>query len=283
MPLDDFGNRAELIFAGETTLGRMNAGRLYEQYINYASSWVTRNVITQVENKTPQPEVWRYLNGYYSYAAPIMHEIINETLVTDNRIKNHIDAVIKDGIYLYAAPHNPTQGIGQVRDIHQHYPPPISPVTYRGQNGVMCRTKLPVIIGSMYFLLLEKTGHDWAASPSPKRQHFGCISVLTAGDRNSSPGREQATRVLGESEVRAFNAFVGAHVTADLMDTANNPAVHKSIVKTIYRAEVPTDIPEVLDRSQFPIGQGRSLQLAKHIAECSGYRYKRAEVASCLE
>lgn len=57
------------------------------------------------------------------------------------------------------------------------------------------------------------------------------------------------------------------------MDQSNNPTVHKEITANILRAPQPTNIPKVIDRDKFPLGQGRNILFVTHVLECAGIRF----------
>lgn len=149
----------------------------------------------------------------------------------------------------------------------------MGPVTYRGRSGNIVTTVANILIGSMYVVLLEKTGSDWAAVSSAKRQHFGLLAKLTNADKYSLPWREQPTRLLAEAEVRLLTAIVGSDITADLLEIPNSPTASKAIVRALLEANKPTSIKQVLDRKKVPRGGSRSIGFVKHMLECAGFEF----------
>ena len=269
MPVDADGNRADLIMDGLSTLKRMNPPRLIEQYINACSRDATKRLRQMVDAKASKEEINNFLMPYYQIVNPKMVELVTEKgMVTDE----HLAEVLADGIYLWIPPDNEPEALDVIRQLRKHYPPTHGPVTYRGMSGNLVTTANPVLIGSLYVMLLEKTGRNWAAVSSSKLSHFGIPAKLTSADRNSAPGRNQPIR-FGESEGRLFAAFVGGQATADLFDRTNNPVVRKVVVEKLLREDKPTAITQMVDRTKYPTGNGRILSLIRHFGSCAGWKF----------
>lgn len=277
MPVDDFGNRADVIMDGDSTIKRMNIGRVYEQYLNATGRHVRNEVGRMVAGAMPTDDIFNYLKSYYAIASPIY--LNDHILELENEFgfkENHIQQVLASPVVpLYLPPNSPNIGDRQIHDLMQAFPIPMSPVTYRGNSGNLVRTADCHLIASMYIIMLEKIGAEWAAVGAAKRQHFGLLAKLTNADKNSRPWRGQPVRMIGESEARLFSAYAGPEVTAELLEIPNSPAASQSIVKNILLAEKPTNIPRVLDRNVVPKGSSRSVQFVKNILGCAGIQFTR--------
>lgn len=272
MPVDADGNRAELIMDGVSTIKRMNVSRLIEQYLNAASRDVTKRLQNMDPAKSTLEDYENILLSYYRMVNPEMVELVTDD---EGRLKkDHLDHVLKDGIYLWTPTNNERESMDIIRDIHKHFKPTFGPIQYRGMSGNIVTTKKDILIGSMYIILLEKTGRNWAGVSSSKLSHFGVPAKISSSDKHAMPGRMQPIR-FGESEARAYIAFVGGEHTAELFDRTNNPVKRKVIQENILRADKPTNIPEVVNRKQYPSGHGRIHSLVRHFGECAGWRYKR--------
>ena len=77
MPIDAQGNRADVIMDGDSTIKRMNIGRMYEQHVNATSRHVT-NVVRDIIHNDRSPvgyeQAWQYLLGYYGIVSPKFHD-----------------------------------------------------------------------------------------------------------------------------------------------------------------------------------------------------------------
>jgi hypothetical protein len=286
MPIDADGNRADIVMDGNSTIGRMNVTRLIEQYTNAAGRDVVKklrldlgyvagqkNTINwlrdiEADNEGLINKAWEYLTGYYAIVSPRMklkHRIM------------HLASVLENGIYLYVPTDNEPESMDIITQLEQSYRPLYGPVSYVGYSGKRVTTKNNVLIGSVYIILLEKTGDDWTAVSSGKLQHFGVLSQVTNIDKYSQPSRNQAIRALGESEVRIYAAYVGSEITADIMDRSNNPATHRHMLDNLLRAEIPTSIDKIIDRKQIPLGGAKPNNLVSHIALCGGWEFQYSQ------
>jgi hypothetical protein len=312
MPIDQDGNRADVVFDPNSTINRANPARLYEQYINAASRDVHKRICNEL-GVTPYAKVrkalpaitalpeelvkktYDYLLGYYAICSPVMHSWFTTGKVPDAPAE-YLAQVVERGVGL----HIPTDNQPSTPDIivaissanengdkrlttpyapvnkgiAAGYRPIYGPVSYVGNSGVRCTTVKPVRIAPVYMILLEKIGDDWSAVASGKFQHFGVLAPLTREDKYSKPARNQAVRGMGEAEVRIAVSYVGPWFLAEIMDRNNNPLTHKAIVETLLESEQPSNIKNLVDRTKIPFGGSKPLQILKHICSVSGFSFK---------
>lgn len=287
MPVDANGVRADIIMDPNSTISRMNLGRLYEQYFNAVSDELQMRMkkvvesvmpdypLSQAVNGMPEAEfqsIWNYLLNYYSILSPKTYEWF-KTGAYQQTPRQHLAYVLQHGIYLYMPPENPIDLPEAVELIEEYYKPTYGPVTYVGRSGNKVTTVNPVRIGSVYIMLLEKTGDDWTAVSSGKTQHFGVLAQVTNTDKYASPIRMQAIRAIGEAELRIYVSYVGTQISACIMDRSNNPITHEYNLYKLLRADQPTNIEDINDRELIPLGNAKPLQLVKHIAMCAGWEF----------
>ncbi len=292
MPVDDNGVRADIIMDDLSTTRRLNPARFYEQYLNAASRDVVKRIkerigfdpvnrpksyVMQFFNNLSRDaimEEFEYVMGYYRIVSPRMFEIMANDYGPDD-IRHHLMSICTKGIYLYFPPNNPVSRPEMIEAIEANYPPFITPVTFTNLDGRKVRTVQPILIGSMYYLILEKTAEDWSAVSSAKRNHYGTTARLTNFDKHSAPGRQQPTKTIGEAEDRLLAAVVDGENVANVMDASNNPQAHKYQQRTILMADRPTDIECALDRNEIPKGGHRPLSFVNHMFQCSGKEFCR--------
>lgn len=275
MPIDENGVRAHAIMDGDSTIKRMNIGRMYEHYINRTSSMLSDRVRAIMETSPSDENVehcWDMLTKYYGIVSPRMHAVLTGSDYRQTH-RYHVDAVVREGIYLYLPTDNPVEGPEMIEQLKQAFPLNITPVRYRGRSGNVVTTVDKVLIGSLYVILLEKTGDDFSAVASAKLQHFGIPAKLTKGDRYANYARTQPVRLPGETEVRLMVAYMGPEATARLLEMSNNPRMHKNVVMNLLRAEQPTNIQEVVDDFEFPIRASRSQTYISHVLQCAGIEF----------
>lgn len=277
MPVDVNGNRADIIMDPNATISRMNLGRLYEQYFNAASRDVVKRISQVLSTATvmsaPQEVIdqqYAYLADYYSCYSSRMEAWFKNGQI-DKR--QHLKKVLQDGIYLYMPPDNEKEIRGIVKELEEKFPQTYSCVTYVGNSGQRITTKNPVRIGSLYIMLLEKTGDDWSAVASGTLQNFGVLSQIPKYARSAKPYRPQPVRAIGETEARIYTSYIGPEATVDIMDRNNSIAAHEAVVDSILSSNTPTNIECAVDRKKVPLGNARPLQIIKHIGACAGWRF----------
>ncbi len=291
MPIDEFGNRADIVMDDKSITKRINPATFAEQYINASGRDVVKRInkalgITPEEmsrsaidsffkspaNRAEIDKQIEYLMSWYAVVSPPM----NDTLLSDeyqsvpDALVGHLKAVCIDGHYVEFAVDNPVFAPEMIRLIKQDFRPDIGPVKLRQGDGTIDWTEDDVLIGSVYMIVLEKTGEDWSAVSSPKLSHYGTTARLTNLDRNESPVRLQATKSLGETEIRALMAAMDPVEFADILDALNNPQIHKQQHRSVITAENPSDIEFSTDREEIPVGGHRPANFVNHIFQSSG-------------
>lgn len=302
MPVDDWGNRADIVVDPYSTVSRMNLGRFYEQFFNAARRDLTRDlhdifgieypgedwraitaqqrtmVMNAVMNRShPQVEEWiqRYIE-FISILRPQQGEWLANYEKDRMKFRLHIVSVLETGIYVHFPSNNDPELPDIVDKITAKFMPRISPVTFRGNSGKIRRSKVPVLIGSVYFILLEKTGNDWTAVSSAKLQNNGVISQVTNADKYSTPVRMKSIRFLGETELRILISYIGAMNAAEIMDRHNNPRTHTHACHHLLSADKPTNIEVLINRDEIKLGDVRPNVMIKHYAYCAGWQLKYA-------
>lgn len=294
MPVDDFGNRADMVIFSSSTVNRMNPGRIHEQLVGAAG----RDVIKRIRRHYHLPDVgpvdksrvmgiimsdierakqqYEYLVGFYEIVSPNTHRKAVSIKDDVEKWTRHLCQVIMDGEEPYGAYLDMRAGVKLdvpqiIRSLSNGiYRPEMSPVVYTAPDGRKVRTYSEHLIGPIYQMGLEKMATDWSGTSSSKTNHFGVTSRLTNADKHTSPGRQTSTKTSGEAENRGFSAAQGAEILAHIMDLNNNPTVHKEVCRTILTAEKPTDIDNLINREDYPLGNHRGLSFVNHNFACSG-------------
>lgn len=272
MPFDPVtGERADLIMDPFSRIKRMNTGGLYEQYVNASAAQLSRKIVEMTNTQDPSSwqAAWEMLVDFYGIVSPRMRDRLLSPSYKGTP-REHVEAVRANGIYLWIPTDNEAEGPHIIQQLREKYPAAYNPVLYRGVSGKMVMTESPVIIGSLYIILLEKTGNDWMGVSSAKLQHFGIPAKMTQQDRYAMPGRVNPVRNFGESEVRSGVAVTEEGTIPKLMEMSNNPVVHKHVCRKILQAEKPGNIECVWDYSELPEGGNRSLGYVLHMLQCGG-------------
>lgn len=289
MPVDQNGNRADVVMDGGSTVARINIGRVYELYLGSAARDVSQNVrkmlgsrytkgykildeVTRIYNNNPKAveDTYNYLMGFYSLICDKQYQFFNN-LSTNEKLE-HLASVVEIGVYIYYPIENQKEIVDVVKDIEANYPPVFGPVTYTGMNGDIVTTKNNVRIGPVYMMLLEKIADDWSSVASGRLQHFGVLSPMTKSEKYAYPWRNSPVRTIGEAEARIFASYCGREAIAEMFDRSNNPLTHKHAVWNILSSDNPGNIDHLIDRNVMPLGGSKPLQLLKHFAMCAGWQ-----------
>lgn len=305
MPVAENGIRADIMMDPASNVNRMKFSSLYEQYLNVAKYDLRKEFLKvlglsekEVElsekdavSKPTQPTVVDYtlknadndsinyiinrLGRYHEIVSPKQFEWFN-SISFDAKIK-YIGGCIKDKIYDYFPPDNQVYLPTMVANIEKEFKPTYGPVTFKDENGNLVKTKKNIRIGPVYIILLEKIGAEWASVSLSKTQQNGIITYIAGKDKNTSPIKTQAVRVLGEAETRGISSYIGADFAAELHDRSNNISVRKIIAQNILSATYPTNMDHVIDRDKNKLGYSQPLQIFYHIINCAGFtlEYKK--------
>lgn len=267
MPVDPVtGRRAGMISAGNTTIGRMNVGRLVEPYLA-ASRW---HVEQAIQNMTDD-EAERYLVEYLSKASPFAVTYLN------NLSKETVREYVKQSRVKFRypiPPNSPNNDVNLCGELQELYPVHKGPLQYIDANGVLLTTEDPILLGEQYIIMSEKNGVDWAAvSGDVKAQIYGPPAKLSNMDKYSYPYRRQATKATAEAELKSMWACCGSVITARIAEIPNNPLMREHIGKNLLSARYPSNIDSIINDAEVKPGFGRPTLLAKHLLACSGIQY----------
>ena len=284
MPMDADGNRCEIIMDNASVDKRMNFGAFYEPF--YGASMIktvrsiqgciptVKNNVIDLYNKGNYELAWSKIDRFYEILSEDMSSRVRETIVSDERKKEHIESVIRDGMYIYLPTHTQNLGEHSVNLLLKEFPPCYGPVTFKGINGNIITTKSPVLIGTTYIIVLHKIGDSWSAITSSKLQHHGIPAKMNPSDMNLSPGRKKPIKFPAEAELRNIAGSCGIKAAIEITDRSNNPLVNQQIVRSILTADNPSNIEQAVDRKRFPYGGNRALQQAIHALNCAGIKLK---------
>lgn len=291
MPVDENGNRAEIVASDASTANRENPGRMYEQYFNAAARDTRFRImkmlgISEAEAKVPDLEnriernpqlesAFEHLLGYYNIVMPSIYDAMMSGRYKRSKAYA-LASVIEEKIYNNLPVNIQKPFVQIVRELEKEYPQTYGPVKfkYTDDEGVsrIVTSKEKVRIGDVYFMLLEKTGDQRSAVSTAPLQQAGVLARMGPHDRYSVPVRSNPVRVLGEAEGRAIGAACGPEFACELIDRNTSHASMEAITRKILTAKTPTNIDEVVNRRVVPLGGSRPLQLLNHIGECAGWK-----------
>lgn len=276
MPVDADGNVADIIMDGGSIVNRLNPSRTFEIDIN-ASFARTRKCIIKSIQQDSSPENYKrnfdWLLNAYEIITPRFADLVRKV----DPIK-HIQSVLKSEIHLWIPTDNPVQMDIALERLLREYPKCYDKLWITNDKGERVLSENVGTIGKQYIIILEKTGEEYSAVSSPVLQHQGIPGKLTKSDKQSSPGRPQATRITGETEGRLINSLAHHDALFMLLDIANSPTTHRAVCRTILTHPTPTNIDKIVDREKYPRGNNRIVRIGNDGLYSAGFIFVYKEV-----
>lgn len=268
------GRRSDIIINNTPAFRRQIFSSLIEAAVNLVNDEIFDRIKGYVETKGEYQKAWDELKKFYVVTAPEFGDIIDDVFPTEEERNDHVDYVIHDQISAERRSDTELYGAKLVEKIQEIYPDikpqPVEYINDLGQNIV---TKNPVIISSMYYLLLDKFGTDMSSQSFPKRNVYGLPSKLNHGDRYRNWHRDQAGRNCGEAESRGKMTQLGGRETARQLAAANSPYVALQMTKRIIRADNPFRIKSIIRPEEF--GASRSLGMTLNMLNDAGFTLRK--------
>lgn len=283
MPVDEHGNRADIIIDDTSPINRSNLGRLYYQYFASASREVQYNIRNKLNignRKITFEELATYdinvLSDCYNYLLTL-YKIVDtkqfeyySTRLSDEEKLEHIVYVLNNEIYLRFPIETDKSVVDVVLELEDVIKPLRSYVKYRDQSGNYVTTEKKITIAPVYMMLLEKTPEEYSSVSTSKLQVTGVLAGLNKTDRYKSPYRNTPTKFIGETENRILTSYCPAVVTAEMFDRNNSPIIQEYLVKAILNKDKPFCEENLIDRNVIGYGGSKSLQLINHMMSCIG-------------
>jgi len=284
MPMDAYGQRAQVIMDPTSTASRMNIARLYEQYLNGVSRQAKHNIIkmvNEIDGTQRASEAVKYITDeqlsiLFDHVIGLVKIFETEqydayNAVTDIETKREIiSEVIEKELFIYYKISSKKKAYEIVNDIKgTPYETPMFNVLFNSE-GQPKQTIDKMIIAPMYLILLSKTADSYLSTSSAKTNHYGLPIGVSKADKNRIPWRNSPTKILSETESRLYAGYVGRKGIAELKDRASSIETHEHIYKGILSADQPTNINNCVDRTQIQFGGDSALTLVESIFNCAG-------------
>ena len=296
MPVDKDGNRADIISGPDSVTGRMNIGRLAEPYFNAAARDVRREILEKSglgrhRTKLSREELLSMPQDAYDYfvseylrfhwvASPPMAKEFEEYLNDEERVDWLLDYV-NDRPYLFRTLDTPVLGRSpegqelafddeKVEAIERHWNLVYDKVTYRTRTGEVVESEHPVRIMPLTVMLLDKIADQWLAVDIGKLSIFGLQAPRNDGDKHGTPYKRTPPRTVGETEGSLYTLYGGREMIAETLDRNGSLRTQMEIARNIFHSDNPTNIENIVDRTQNPLGKYRPLQIVKHTCDVVG-------------
>ena len=282
MPVDENGNRADVISDSASTISRMNLGRAYESYMGATSRDNRHRLTNQLRemygnnflNNLPDEGLQyarTYLRGFYSLINSEMVQFIDS--LNTEEMYNLLQEVVNINLFIYYPPDNENNIVDVINAIEASvYKPHSGKVTYVDGMGRTVTTKEDIRMGILHFMWLDKIANTYSAVSSSKVNNFGFPVKGTNLDKVKYPHSQTPGKLLAETENRILVSYTSAKAVAELMDLALNPNSHKALYRKALESTTPFSNNFSINRDDIPYGETKSLQILKHIYAAAGFR-----------
>jgi hypothetical protein len=291
MPVDEAGNRADVIVDQGSTISRMNISRTYEAYFGGLARDTRNRIIdmcAKALNVDPEvlksnPEVFitdevaksvqNYLHGLYRLFSIRMSKFIEELGI--EKMKLYLADIIKNQLSFYIPTDNEITVVDAIKAIENSpYRPVRSYIKYKDFYGRECLVRSKTQIGNFYIMFLDKIADSYMAVSSSRVNNFGFPIKLSPTEKNKFPHSLTPVRSLGETETRILASYSDPVAIAEMFDLNTNPTSHKLAVSKILQSDKLTRIENIVDRNDIKYGNTRPLAILKHLFNCAGMNFK---------
>lgn len=280
MPVTEDGRQVDIIVYAKGAAARLNPGQFFEHYINATGYYIHKDMVEMIDGGKID-KAWNHFMNFLEIVAPDMHR--NALTLTPTERSQTIEKIYDHGIYLTIPAGSPHMTIENMMRMRAYRAPLKTRLTYTNLVGRVETTRVPVLVGAMQYMVLDKLDHKPMAISGVLRQHHGLPAAQNKSTKYLRPTKENPPRVGGENEVRSFVSIMGGDAAAEYRNVSANPEAHRIAVRRIYMAENPAAVPSVYDRpepgmpAQHP---ARSLQVVRHIDECAGRAVRAVPVGA---
>lgn len=277
MPMDLHGNRADVVMDPSSVTSRMNAGRLYEQYINAMSRKTKIEIIKSMGglkdineyNDSDIEKGWSVLLGLLEIIGTEQFDTYKK--VSSKKTKREIieECLIEEVYILYKVSSDKTPYQIVLDSQGTIYAPEIGKVMYESY-GEIKTSKDNILIAPIYTIILAKTADNYLSSSSAKTNHYGLPIGVGNSGKNRLPWRNSPVKVLSETESRLYVSYVSRLALAELKDRGNSVPTHEHVYMNILDSDTPTNIDRLVDRGTIPYGEDAALGLIENIFNSGG-------------
>lgn len=269
MPVDEEGQRADLIIDPASVPGRMNPAQWYIQFFNRGA----RLLEQRLPNMEPL-EAYNEIIWYLKMINPKWAELVDSQHPTDLDKQKLVDETIRSplGIVMQISPMQ--EGIDQnlIIEMSKKYNIHKSCVNFKlpTTSGYRSYTsKKPVMIGDIYVYHLYKIPHQRVVNVGYTSHH----GVPMRGSRRAKYNHPYSPTTIrwGEDEVRNLIMTVGAETTARMLGMyGNSPEALEELVHTLMDSPHPGQLHRISKTDEEIFKSNNIVNITKHMFSCLG-------------
>jgi hypothetical protein len=245
-PVDDHGVMADMIVGNTPGYRRQIYNSFIELDVNFVNIHLYPKIVEAYNNKD-YAKAWKIAYDFYETVSP-EHGAIMDTFTEEMRM-NHLKWIMADENEFASLGNNTgeIQGVKIVERLVDRYPEiQPTPVTFVNPWGETKRTRHPIVISSVYYIMLDKFGDDISCQSTPKLNIFGLPTSLSKHERARDFYRATLNRNVGETEGRLFINQKGGAAATRMLAWANSAELLETSVERLIRADNPFLIPELI-------------------------------------
>lgn len=284
MPKSKDGTVADIIMDPNSTIARMNVGRLYETFMNGVSRKVKGDILKMVNAfavNFPIDQVaynipLDLVDSIFNYLLGCLELIGNEQFKSYAEVKDEeskreiINDIIVNDFYIWFPIDNKKPGYEVVYDIMNSVYKPLKDKIEIRANSNTVETINDITIFPMYIILLSKIADTWLSIASSKVNHFGIPIRASKQNKYRTPWSVNPTKIMSETEGRVFASYAESIVLAEIKDRANSIKTHEAVYNTILTASTPTNIQVAVDRTKIKRDGDVAMNIVKSIFKTGG-------------
>lgn len=265
MPVDKWGNVADVIMDPTSVAGRMNAGRLYEIYYGASSRQMKRKITEYCNgmdyNDTTKVDfIFDMVLRYLKVIGSDQHDIY-ATANHQEKVEFLLETINKE-FYVKATISNPKPWMNVTIDLEEsEFALEPTKLMIGGEL-----TEHNIVMGPVYLFLLNKSSDNYLATSSSVTNHYGLPVRRNSADKYTIPFSDNPPRILSETEFRFIaNNANSPQLAAELKDRSSSPETHKLMYRRLLQEEQPTNIDVLVDRKKNPYGGDEALTIIKGV------------------
>ena len=272
MPVDDYGNRAEIIISGQTVFNRMNVGQLYEAFVNFGAERI-RAKMSEMQRAGDYQGAYALLIEYLSDINPKWGELVARVHSKEHARHALVDEAIATGIRLQMTPFQKDFDDKTVLELTEKYQLKPTQVTFgvKQSDGTWKkqRSMEPILIGDEYFYSLCKIPHMRGSG-------IGYVNQYRTPSKPSSITKTQfpfaqTSLKIGEDEHRNISAVAGPETMARIGGMYGNSqeAVNRLGTYLVSNPK-PSELYRLDMTTEEIIESDAALGLVRHHFSCLG-------------
>jgi len=214
-------------------------------------------------------KAWERLYLFYSTGWKEFAEVVDKAFPTQEERFEHVDYVCNDKITVNQISNSEVFGINIIRELRKVFKYQLEKLKFTDAFGREVESHNPVLLTSMYYMLLDKFGTDDSSQAFPKANPFGLPASDAHGDKHTNWHIDKGSRNIGEGETRWEAASNGAKENVKQLAIANSEIVRTNVIKRLLRADDPCDIECIVKDEE--IATNRAVIMGSEMLSDSGY------------